>query len=87
MLSEKQLERLAATFRAAEVPEDKIAEEIARVRHRDGCIDRRECPDCGGKLTRRLDPRQAGMCELAGTWYNYHCPACGCRADRKEEPN
>lgn len=49
-------------------------------------LDRRECPKCGGALSRSLDPRQAGPTSLGpGTlWFNYTCGSCPWFGDRKE---
>ena len=48
-------------------------------------IDALICPNCGSKLTRTLDPRQAGETEIAGKWFNYRCTRrCGWFADRCE---
>lgn len=60
-----------------------IAEQLRQEAHVDNMI----CPGCGGKLTRRLDPRQAGPVIVdGGRWHNYRCP-CGFAVDRHEVVN
>jgi hypothetical protein len=48
------------------------------------CADRLECSECGGVLTKKVDPRQAGPSEIQGVWHNFRCTACGHFFDRCE---
>lgn len=36
-------------------------------------IQQLECAVCGSKMTRTLDPRQAGACPIGHEWVNYRC--------------
>lgn len=47
-------------------------------------FDRETCPDCGKKVTRQVDPRQAGPKPFPGTWVNYRCE-CGYARDYVED--
>ena len=48
-------------------------------------LDRRECPDCGEPIQRKLDPRQVGAgCADDQAWFNYICRKCNFFCDRAE---
>lgn len=67
------------------VPADAVERAIDEMKAEGAKIDAGICPSCGSKLTRTLDPRQAGPTELAGKWFNYRCTErCGWFADRCE---
>lgn len=77
------------SYRQAALAGGVSAVEIDRVienmKIEDAKIDASICPRCGSKLTRALDPRQAGSTEVAGKWFNYRCTAkCGWLFDRCE---
>jgi hypothetical protein len=61
----------------------EATEAAAHMREEDQSLGRRICPRCGAGIGRREDPRQVGVPELAGTWFNYRC-RCGYMVDRKE---
>ncbi len=44
-------------------------------------IIRGECPECGLKISAKLDDRQSGDHPFDGQWHNVNCDACGYRAD------
>jgi hypothetical protein len=64
--------------------EETIERTVAKMIRDGEMIDRGLCPECGGGLSRRIDPRQVGLPEQPGTWVNYRCAGCGYMADRKE---
>lgn len=53
----------------------------------DAQLSRLECPKCGGKLTKKLDPRQAGIRPGGTTWFNYRCSSCKYLCDKAEAEN
>ena len=65
------------------IPQDQCRRIIDDCIREDAFLDRQICPRCKGRLGRSEDPRQVGVSELAGTWFNYRCP-CGYMVDRKE---
>jgi hypothetical protein len=62
----------------------EIEDAIAELQRESDCLDRGECPKCGGKVTRTLDPRQVGLSEVSGAWFNYRCGCGKLLVDRKE---
>ena len=66
-------------------PISEIDRVIEHMKAEDEKIDAGICPGCRSKITRTLDPRQAGSTEVAGKWFNYRCVAkCGWFIDRCE---
>ena len=71
----------------------EVEEAIALMTREDECLDRSECPRCGGRVTDRVDVRQAGISMDAGkpgrVWINYRCEkpyeTCGFGLDRLED--
>jgi len=78
--------RLREHLKAGGLSDAETEEYIEDARKLTECLDKRECPECKGKLSRKLDPRQAGPTSCAGSWFNYKC-SCGYIVDRIEEPN
>jgi hypothetical protein len=74
----------ADMLRRSGLPEERVASVLAEMRRETACLDAGECPKCGARLARRLDPRQAGCSNLPGDWHNYRCAGCGYACDRKE---
>ncbi len=46
------------------------------IQRHDEALQKLVCPDCGGPLTKKLDPRQGGATIVVGTWFNYRCVGC-----------
>lgn len=65
-------------------PPDKVESVIADMKAEDAKIATGTCPSCGLKLTRTLDPRQAGPTAVAGKWFKYRCTGCRWFADKCE---
>lgn len=59
---------------------DRIVAEAVR---EDAALNKGFCPKCARRISRKIDPRQVGMAERPGTWFNYRCK-CGYACDRKE---
>lgn len=57
---------------------------VAEAKRQAACADRLECHVCAGRLTKKIDERQAGLSDVSGVWFNYRCTKCGAFFDRKE---
>lgn len=59
---------------------DRLADEADKTH---SALDTMTCPNCNGRVSRELDPRQAGPKPHGTRWYKYRCP-CGLMVDRPE---
>lgn len=84
MKSDDGYQRFREAARAGGASDAGIEEMIDAMKRENAALDRRVCPKCRAVIDRRIDPRQAGPSELAGTWVNYRCLACRYMTDRVE---
>ena len=76
--------QIRVNLEKAGVPEAHIVAFLSENRRVNACLDRGMCPECGAKVTRNEDPRQAGFTSVkGGNWHNYRC-SCGYLIDRVE---
>ena len=66
------------------VNQDAVEREISNMKAEDAKLEARVCYRCGSKITKTLDPRQAGPTEIAGKWFKYRCTECPYFAERCE---
>ena len=66
------------------LPEEEWARWIEEQVVDHGKLDRCECPQCGGALTKKYDQRQDGpsSAKAGRAWFNYRCTVCKFFADR-----
>jgi hypothetical protein len=62
----------------------EIEAAIAEMKREGACLDRLECPKCGARCTRTIDPRQVGLSDVPGAWFKYRCGCGKLLLDRKE---
>lgn len=77
---------MAAAYERPEgVTDAEWKEFLQEIEKNEEALRKLVCPDCGSPLTKQLDPRQAGVSEAPGLWYNYRCTSqCGFLVDQKE---
>lgn len=79
------LERFRTLLLNAGLTAEQAEHEVQALIVEERALDSRTCPDCGGKLSRTIDARQAGQTEATdAAWFKYRCE-CGYMLDRAEE--